>query len=154
MPARRAAGYALLEVLITLAVSLVALGALVKFQGELFRGDASARARSQAVFLAEQRLETLHAALIAGGVEAVTGGADAWTGELIPAGEEAAARYTRAWSVAEDDATDTALIEVTVNWSDTDGAAEVRLATRADTVPIAYGAARLTARDYVLWEDP
>jgi Tfp pilus assembly protein PilV len=165
MPARHAAdrtrgaglartpGYALLEVLITLGVSLVALSALVKFQGELFRGDATARARSQAVLLAEQRLETLHAALTAGGVEAVAGGSDAWTSDLIPAGDDAAARYTRTWSVAGDDVTATAQIEVAVEWSDPNGAATVHLATQMDSVPIAYGAARLIARDFIQLED-
>jgi Tfp pilus assembly protein PilV len=153
MPARRA-GYALLEVLVTLAVSLVALGALVKFQGVLFHGDAAARARSQAVLLAEQRLETLHAALIAEGIEAVDGGSDAWTGDLIPAGDDDAARYTRTWTIAGDDATATAQINVTVEWNDPEGTAVVHLATEVDSVPVAYGAARLIARDFIRLEDP
>jgi Tfp pilus assembly protein PilV len=150
MPASRAAaGYALIEVLITLAVSLISLSALARFQGELFRGDAAARARSQAVLLAEQRLESLHAALTAEGIEAVAGGSDEWTSDLSPAGDEDAARYSRTWSVVEDDATATAQIEVTVEWNDPDGAATVQLATQVDSVPITYGAARLIARDFI-----
>jgi len=154
MTTRYAAAYALIEVLITLAVSLISLGALARFQGDLFRNDAAARARSQAILLAEQRLESLHAALTAEGVEAISSGSDAWTSDLMPVSNEDTARYTRTWSVTADDATATTQIDVAIEWNEPEGAATVQLATQVDSAPITYGAARLIARGFIQLEDP
>lgn len=153
MPAVRAAGYGLLEVLITLAVSLITLSALARLQGELFRGDAQARARSQAVLLAEQRLEALHAALAAAGLEAAGDGADALNPDLAPVEEDATALYRRSWTVIRDAATATAQIEVRVEWRDTgDRPQAVHLAALVASAPPGLAAARLAPVDFVRLE--
>lgn len=148
-----ARGYALLEVIITLVISLLALSALVKFQGELFRGDALARARSQAVLLAEQRVETLYGAIPAAGPEAAGDGADAWSAELEPVAGETPAMYARAWSVSGDGDTGTARIEVRVSWKDHAGAVqEVGVTTHVDPVAISYGAAGWAGAEFITLE--
>jgi Tfp pilus assembly protein PilV len=152
----RAAGFLLVEVLITLSVSLLALSALIRFQGVLFQDDALARARSQAALLAEQRLETQYAAIAAAGPEAVPDdpdGSDAWSADLaaVDAGADpGAAVYTRTWSTSIDAATGLARIETSVNWNDPAGQAyEVRLVTLADTAAISYGAPALTDQEFI-----
>lgn len=151
----RASGYLLLEVLITLSVSLLALTALVKFQGELFRSDLAARARIHAAFLAEQRLEHLFVTIRSEGLEAAPGGTDALDAELALAAPAEAARYTRSWSVDADPEAGTAQLEVTVSWADlADNLHEITLASCADTAVAAYAAPVLAHRDYILLPQP
>ncbi|MCC6302605.1 MAG: prepilin-type N-terminal cleavage/methylation domain-containing protein [Gammaproteobacteria bacterium] len=148
---RPARGFALLEVLITLAVSLLALSALIRLQGELIRGDAAARVQTRAALLADQRLETLIGAIAADGPGAVAGGEDTWTMELEPAGEEAVAMYTRAWSV--DDAGTSMRIGVRLTWNDHAGARrDILLETLVDPVADNYSAAAWTDVDFIRLE--
>lgn len=146
--AKGARGFALLEVLITLGVSLFALSALMRLQGDLFRGDAQARARTQAVLLAEQRMEALYGAISVAGTGAASDGTDAWTAALEPADADTTPMYTRAWSV--DGAGDTARIEIRVTWSDHAGGVQgLDLATLVDPVADSYGAAAWTDTGYI-----
>lgn len=146
--AKGARGFALLEVLITLGISLFALSALLRLQGELFRGDTQARARTQAVLLAEQRLEMLYGGISVAGTDAASDGMDAWTAALEPAEADMTPMYTRAWSV--DDSGETARIEIRVTWSDHAGVARgLDLATLVDPVADNYGAAAWTAAGYI-----
>lgn len=148
----RTAGYLLIEVLITLSVSLLALSALIKFQGELFQGDTLARARSHAAFLAEQRLETLYAAIPGAGVETTSTGTDTLTADLSPAVDTTAA-YTRSWTVTAGGEAGTAQVEVTVTWTDpADNSYDVRLASLIDPVAVSFGAPGLVARDFIRLE--
>jgi Tfp pilus assembly protein PilV len=150
----RAAGFLLVEVLITLSVSLLALSALIRFQGELFQDDALARARTQAALLAEQRLETLYATIPAAGPDTVPDGSDAWAADLaaVDAGADpGAAVYTRTWSTGIDTATGLARIEARVSWNDPAGHVyDVHLATLADTAAITYGAPALMDEGFIL----
>jgi Tfp pilus assembly protein PilV len=149
----RAAGFLLVEVLITLSISLLALSALIRFQGELFQDDALARARNQAALLAEQRLETLYSVIPAAGPETVPDGSDAWSADLAAVdtgADPGAAVYTRTWSTSIDATTALARIEASVSWNDPAGHAyDVRLATLADTAAITYGAPALVAEDFI-----
>jgi prepilin-type N-terminal cleavage/methylation domain-containing protein len=147
--AHRAAGFSLIEVLITLGVGLLASSALIRFQGELFRADTLARSRSQAALLAEQRLETLYAAISTAGPGTVPDGADTWSADLT-ATDAAAAVYTRSWSTAVDAATGLARIDVAVDWNDAAGDVyDVRLAALADTTAITYGAPAMVNYDFI-----
>lgn len=152
IPPRQTRGYALLEVLATLLISLLALGALVRFQGDLFRSDGSARARSQAVLLAEQRLEALQGELPAAAPDIPLDGTDTWSVDLAPA-DAADATYTRSWNIAADAATGTFRIEVVVAWNDAAGRGDaVRLASLIDPVAVGHGSAAATYTEFIRLE--
>lgn len=144
-------GFALLEVLITLAVSLLVLIALMRLQGNLLNGGAEARARTQAALLAEEQLETLHGAISLDGPGAATDGEDAWTAELEPAGEDATRLYTRTWSV--DGAGTAVAISVGLQWRDRAGTVRhIALDSLVDPVADSYGAAAWTDIDFIRLE--
>ncbi|MEW6352825.1 MAG: prepilin-type N-terminal cleavage/methylation domain-containing protein [Pseudomonadota bacterium] len=52
-------GFSLIEVLITVAVLATGLAAMARFQGVVLQGSSLARERSEAVALAEQKIEQL-----------------------------------------------------------------------------------------------
>ncbi|MCC6207213.1 MAG: hypothetical protein IT488_03550 [Gammaproteobacteria bacterium] len=146
-----ARGFALLEVLITLVISLLALVALIRLQGDLLHGDAQARARTQAALLAEEQMEMLYGAIALDGPEAGSDGEDAWTIELDPADGDAITMYTRAWSI--DDSGGSASINVSLQWNDRAGATRnIVLDTLVDPVTDSYGAAAWTDIDFIRLE--
>jgi len=146
-----ARGFALLEVLITLAVSLLVLIALMRLQGDLFHAGAEARAQTQAALLAEEQLETLYGAISVEGPGAAADGEDAWTAELEPAGEDDARMYTRTWSV--EGAGAAVSLRVNLQWRGRAGAARsILLETLMDPVADGYGAAAWTDIDFIRLE--
>lgn len=146
-----ARGFALIEVLITLAVSLLVLIALMRLQGDLLHAGGDARAQTQAALLAEEQLETLYGAISVDGPGAATDGEDAWTVELEPAGEDATRLYTRTWSV--DGAGDAVAIGVSLQWRDRAGAERhIVLDSLVDPVADSYGAAAWTDIDFIRLE--
>lgn len=146
-----ARGFALIEVQITLAVSLLVLIALLRLQGDLLRAGGDARAQTQAALLAEEQLESLYGAISVDGPTAAADGEDAWTTELEPAGEDATRLYTRTWSV--DGAGDAVAIGVSLQWRDHAGAERhIVLDSLVDPVADSYGAAAWTDIDFIRLE--
>lgn len=113
-----ARGFALLEALIALLVAALALAAVVRLQGAITKGSGEAVARSEALTLAQERMEQLRA-------QAAT-----WPGFTNLASEDCAdvavdrstnAAFQRCVTVANTGALDARDVTVRVQWNDTDG---------------------------------
>ncbi|WP_024300978.1 prepilin-type N-terminal cleavage/methylation domain-containing protein [Pseudogulbenkiania sp. MAI-1] len=110
-PSTRQRGFSLLEVLITLVVlggGLLAIGGLY---GKIMNGSAAAKERSEAVVLAEQKLEELRYALYA----SIAAGSDSVNAAT---GSGSSANFSRNWSVTSSSSPAYKTVTVTVSWTD------------------------------------
>lgn len=126
-PHTKSDGFSLIEVLVSLVILSVGLIGMAKFQAAVLKGGSDSQARSEAVTIAQSKLEELKsfstlaaynniessAALI---TEAANNGN---TLEFSVAGTSA--NYNVDWSITENTAPDYLEISVTVAWNDSVG---------------------------------
>lgn len=116
------AGFALLEVLVTLLILAGGLLALSKFQGTLMQNSSVARQRTEAVMLGQQKIEDLRSFEVMSTATGKLAYADIATGsDSISA---TTATFTRSWTVTANTNPTYKNITMAVSWSDSRGAAQ------------------------------
>jgi len=117
---RSTRGVALIDALVALAVLAIGLLALAQFQGGMLASSSLSKARSEAVQLAEDKIEELRNLAVVGQYTAIASGNDA---AAIPGINTS---FTRSWQVTGTPKE----VLVTVAWTDPkEGAQEVNLTT-------------------------
>ena len=119
-PRSGARGFSTLEALVASAVLAIGMVALARLHIDLRAGSQAARERSEAVRLAQQDLEALRAFAGAAGFEAI---ADAEAQDVTPPGS--ATRYRRERRVAVEAAGALKSVQVSLRWTDRQGAPQV-----------------------------
>ncbi|SME94233.1 prepilin-type N-terminal cleavage/methylation domain-containing protein [Pseudogulbenkiania subflava] len=110
-PSPRQRGFSILEVLITLVVLAGGLLAIGGLYGKIMNGSAAAKERSEAVVLAEKKLEELRYALYS----SIASGSDSVNAAT---GSGSSANFSRSWSVASSTSPAYKTVTVTVSWTD------------------------------------
>lgn len=118
-PARPQAGVGIIEAMVTLVILGVGLLAMYSFQGDILRAGASAKARTEAVQLAQDKIDELRAAVTQADFAALSGGQDTMTGSH--------ASFTRTWVLTHRTAPARREVTVQVTWSGPDGSQSVTL---------------------------
>lgn len=122
------AGFAMVEVLVTLLILAGGLLAVGKFQGTLIENSSLAKQRTEAVMLGQQKIESLRT------YEVLTTTTGKFAYADIAAGADtingANATYNRSWTVAGSSSPTYKSIAMAVGWTDNRGSAQsVSLAT-------------------------
>lgn len=120
LPARRAAGFTIIEVLIAMTVLAIGLIGVVGLQRTSTQASGYSRRATEAAVLGEDKLEqlrTIPVLDIVDGSEQVDG-----TGVLSSQGV-----FTRSWEIAWE--SDFATLTVTVAWGEDDGAHQISYRT-------------------------
>lgn len=122
------AGFAMVEVLVTLLILAGGLLAVGKFQGTLIENSSLAKQRTEAVMLGQQKIESLRAYEVLTTTTGKFAYADIATGADTVNGTNAT--YARSWAVAASSSPAYKRIAMTVGWTDNRGGAQsVSLAT-------------------------
>jgi type IV pilus modification protein PilV len=112
----RMGGFSLIEALISFVIIAVGMLGLARFQGASLERNADSKARTEALNLAQARLE---------GLRNLRGEADFQTrlaaGTNSDSVEGGHAIFSRAWDITRDGTFDRAVVDVTVSWSDAEG---------------------------------
>jgi len=120
---KKSKGFSFIEVLVTLLVISVGLLAISSFQGKLLKDNTMANQKSEAIIMAQQKIEELR------NFEQVLSSAGKTTYEDMAAGTEAITAentiYTRTWTIAENTALAYKTITLNVSWTAPDGSAEM-----------------------------
>lgn len=116
----RQAGFTITEALITLLILAIGLAGVSRLQRETQRGFGQAKARSEALALAEQKLETLRAVTVAAPYEGNAGGQT-----LGLSGSNS--RYDLFWRINPDVLGTSYRIRVTTRWRDQAGEQRIML---------------------------
>ena len=115
-------GFTIIESLVVLVILLVGILMLTRLQGSQSHIGSSNRQRTEAVFLAQQTIESLRAF----SVVATTSGADAYAD--IVAGSDSvkglSATFARSWNVSDQASPAYKVVEVAVTWQDARGKSE------------------------------
>lgn len=107
-------GFSLVEVLVTVAVLAIALLALARFQGNLLQESGHAKTRTEAMNVAQDRIEELRTFANQAAFSALTAGSDTVSG--------VSETFTRTWTITPDAAQPNVLLaQVTVTWPNRDG---------------------------------
>lgn len=104
-------GFSILEVLITLVVLAGGLLAIGNLYGKIMNGSAAAKERSEAVVLAEQKLEELRYNLYA----SIAAGSDTVSATT---GSGSNANFSRSWTVTTSTNPNYKEVQLTVSWTD------------------------------------
>lgn len=116
------AGFAMVEVLVTLLILAGGLLAVGKFQGTLIENSSLAKQRTEAVMLGQQKIESLRAYEVLTTTTGKFAYADIATGSDTVNGANAA--YNRSWTVAASSSPAYKSIAMTVGWTDNRGGAQ------------------------------
>jgi prepilin-type N-terminal cleavage/methylation domain-containing protein len=120
MGRRRQRGFTITEALITLLILAIGLAGVSRLQREVLRGFGQAKARSEALALAEQQLETLRTV-----TQPEAYSADD-SGELLHlAGTNS--RYDLHWQITPASLGDHYRLHISVQWQDPAGDQEITL---------------------------
>ena len=115
-------GFTIIEVMVMLVILLIGILLLTRLQGVQVNTGSANRQRTEAVFLAQQTIESLRAY----SVIPSTTGADAYTD--IDSGSDSvkglAATYARTWTVTTTASPAYKTVEVAVTWQDSRGKSE------------------------------
>lgn len=120
-------GFVLIEAMVALAVIALGILGVAKLNSLFIEVGGQAKARTQAVQLAQGRLEQLRNLAVEGQFTAIGDGADTVTGQT--------AVFNRSWQ-AVNNGTDGVAVTVLVSWTDRAGAQSV------------------TVRSVIAWDDP
>lgn len=115
----RLRGFTVVEALVVLLILLGGILVLTRFQGTQINVGAQNRQRTEAVFLAQQTIESLRAF----SVVATTAGADAYA-DIVSGTDSVkglAATYARTWTVTDKGTPAYKTVEVSVTWQDARG---------------------------------
>jgi type II secretory pathway pseudopilin PulG len=117
-PNQRQAGFTLIEALISAVILAVGLLVIANFQGRVTTGSADAKARGEAIHLAQQQIERLRNEDLEVLIARQEDEENQWThlGVL--------AEYEIIWELEGTDAQDLQAAEVTVSWENSRGEAE------------------------------
>jgi len=103
---RKQSGISLIEQLITIVVTSIAVLGVAKFQTTMFDAELNSKQRAEAISLAQQKLETLRST---GYVAEPVTGQDATQGMTT--------KFLRSWTVTPDTTSMYDTLSVTVTWS-------------------------------------
>ncbi len=110
---RRCAGFTLVEAMVALLILSVGLLALGRLQGTVTQSSAQAKARTEALRLAEGKIETLRGFNSMATLSGYANGSDTVTGTN--------ALFTRSWNWTTTAIPATRSVNLTVTWSDRSG---------------------------------
>ncbi len=106
-------GFALMEVLVSIVVFSVGLITVSTFQGDMVQEGNLSKARSEAVNLAQDRLEQLRNLMVEGNYTTIADGQDSVSGVNTT--------FTRSWDVTAQSSPPRRDVQVTVSWTDAAG---------------------------------
>ena len=133
-PPRRPQGFALLEALVALLLAAFAILGIVKLQAYIAKGSGQSAARSEAVTLAQGRLEQLRAGIVSAAAFAALPAAQA-CGSVT--GTNAVFTLCSVTSPMPDATLSARAVDLSVTWTDAQGAAQ-----------------NLSLRGVLSWDDP
>lgn len=118
----RERGFTLLEIVISLGILAFGLLAVAAMQLHAFKGGSQARHTTQAMAVAQDRMEAFLRANFAGMVQTVGWSAPQTVSQQIEAGTGTQTEqvYTVAWRISDDVVSWTKTVDVRVTWSEPD----------------------------------
>ncbi|WP_303907621.1 type IV pilus modification PilV family protein [Thiohalomonas denitrificans] len=134
----RDGGFTLIEALIAAVIFAVGLIALARFQGGLVQSGGHNKARSEAVHIAQQKLEEFRGAMMEGDYTALIDTGGAFSND--PGGDITGvnATFTRSWKIDDGATPDRKAVTMQVNW----------------TGPQESDQESVTLDSHLVWKDP
>ena len=116
-------GFSLLEALFAVLVLALGLIGLARFQGTLVQSSGDTKARTEAINLAQEKIEEMRNLMVAADYTALTGSVTATTG--VTATEESItgvnSTFTRTWTIVTNTAPNYKTITVNIAWQNNKG---------------------------------
>ena len=119
MPRKAAGGFTLVEVIVALLILSAGILGLVRFQGTMLANSSFSREHSEAVLIAQRKVEQLRAYTALSTTAGTLAYADLADGADTIAGKTSA--YQRTWNVANNAGPDYKQVNLNVTWSDVQG---------------------------------
>lgn len=138
-PRRRAAGFTLVEVIIAVLILSGGILALMRFQGNMLSSSSASREHSEAVLIAQRKIEELRAYAALATTPGVPAYADIATGTDTVAGKTG--NFQRTWTVTDNSMPSYKQLDLSLTWTTSQGVNQsIALSTDVGRVHPATGA--------------